>query len=66
MLINGSHQAVPFTLPDYESGSVWALQIDTSIPDEAGEPSFAGGQTFTMTGRSLVLFDLRAMADSLP
>jgi len=48
---------VEFTLPELRGACRWAREIDTNIaePDEA-TALFSAGDTYAVTGRSLLLF----------
>jgi glycogen operon protein len=56
LLLNAHHDLVEFTLPACTGGNHWALVLDTNVPDNADSGSFASGQSYGVTGRSLVLF----------
>ncbi len=56
MVLNGSHEAVDFTLPEIPGGGAWALLIDTGDGEAAGH---APGEVRTVIARSLLLFALR-------
>ncbi|MDT7951774.1 MAG: glycogen debranching protein GlgX [Acetobacteraceae bacterium] len=58
LIVNASHDAVNFQLPEVFGGSDWRLMIDTNQPDLEGEPIFPFNQDYTVTGRSLLLFEL--------
>jgi glycogen operon protein len=58
LVLNAHHDLVQFTLPSSPGGNTWSVVLDTNIPDtEAGE-SFASGQQYAVTSRSLLLFAL--------
>jgi glycogen operon protein len=59
LMMNAHSDVVDFTLPECTDGKGWDLLIDTNIPDEAGG-SFAVGDQYRTTARSLLLFELRA------
>lgn len=59
-IANGSHEAVSFTLPECAGASEWSLLIDTNDPEMAEAPPFAIGAEYTVIGRSLLLFVLKA------
>ncbi len=64
LVINGHFDMVVFTLPEYVGGSEWTLLIDTNL-EETGEKSdkktsFRSGDSYEVTARSLLLFELRA------
>jgi glycogen operon protein len=60
MVLNAHHDVVEFVLPEVVGGRQWRLLIDTNLTDEdtAGEPAFAFEHPYTVTGRSLLLFEL--------
>jgi isoamylase len=60
MIVNAHHDVVEFILPEVVGGREWRLLIDTNLTDEdtAGEPRFAFEHPYTVTGRSLLLFEL--------
>ena len=61
MILNAHDEAVEFTLPDSQNGKEWVRLLDTNVvdEDEDEEPAFPIGETYTVTGRSLLLFRLR-------
>jgi isoamylase len=60
IVLNAYHDVVEFVLPDVVGGREWRLLIDTNLTDEdtAGEPAFAFEHSYTVTSRSLLLFEL--------
>jgi len=62
MVLNGYHDLVEFTLPETVGGWHWRLLIDTNLPDDAEMGSFATGEAYGVTGRSVLLFALEADA----
>jgi glycogen operon protein len=60
MILNAHHDVVAFTLPEVPGGREWRLLIDTNLSDEdtASEPAFAFEHPYSVTGRSLLLFEL--------
>jgi isoamylase len=60
MILNAYHDVVEFTLPEVLGGREWRLLIDTNLSDEdtAGEPAFGFEHPYSVTGRSLLLFEL--------
>ena len=62
MVLNGFHDLVGFTLPETVGGSHWRLLIDTNLPEDAEMGSFAAGETYGVTARSLLLFALEGAA----
>ena len=62
LILNAYHEAVDFTLPEGSDGVAWVRLLDTNIngeDEEEEEPSFPIGETYTVTGRSLLLFVLK-------
>jgi isoamylase len=58
LVMNAHSDVVAFTLPECADGREWTLLVDTNIPD--GEiSSFAIGDTYGVTARSLLLFELK-------
>jgi glycogen operon protein len=60
-ILNAHHEAVDFILPSAPEGLAWVRLLDTNIVGEEDEeePAFDLGETYTVTGRSLLLFRLR-------
>jgi glycogen operon protein len=58
LLLNAYHEPVEFTLPAGQGGSAWDCLVDTNEP-EAEKTRFAFRKKYLVTGRSLVLFQLR-------
>ena len=58
LVLNAHHDMVNFTLPEVVGGNVWRCLLDTNIPDDSKHESFQTGETYGITGRSLVLFVL--------
>ena len=58
LLLNAYHEPVEFTLPAGQGGSGWDRLVDTNEP-EAEQARFAFKKRYLVTGRSLVLFQLR-------
>jgi isoamylase len=58
LLFNAYHEPVEFTLPAGQGGSAWDRLLDTNEP-EAERTRFAFKKKYLVTGRSLVLFQLR-------
>ena len=61
LLFNAWHDAVEFQLPEGPAGAPWRRVVDTAAtaPDEPGKPAetgFAGGTTYLVTGRSMLVF----------
>ena len=58
LVLNAHHDVVKFALPEVVGGTVWRCLLDTNIPDDSNHESFQTGETYDITGRSLVLFVL--------
>ena len=61
ILINAHHDDVPFKMPPATDGRDWRRVVDTAQPDEDDDEDtrFDLGETCNVTGRSLVVFELR-------
>jgi glycogen operon protein len=63
MVLNAHHDVVNFTFPKAVAGRDWLRLVDTNLPDADDDPEepilFRFGETYEVTGRSLVLFRLR-------
>lgn len=60
LIFNSWGDVVEFTLPSAEGGD-WKLLLDTNRPDDGPgveKESFTQGHVFTVTGRSVLLFEL--------
>ena len=58
LILNSYHDAVGFHLPEVVGGQRWTRLIDTNQLDHAEEPTFEFGASYTVTGRSILLFEL--------
>jgi isoamylase len=58
LVMNAHSDVVGFSLPECADEREWDLLIDTNIPDEDGG-SFAIGDQYGVTVRSVLLFELR-------
>ncbi len=58
LILNSYHDAVGFHLPEVVGGHRWTRLIDTNQLDHADEPTFEFGASYTVTGRSILLFEL--------
>ena len=58
ILINAHFDVVAFTLPAVVGGTEWKCLVDTNQPNLTHAPPFAFGHEYTVTGRSLLLFQL--------
>jgi glycogen operon protein len=59
MVLNAHHDLVKFTLPECAGGDQWLLLIDTNLPDDGEKGMFKTGDSYDLTGRSLLLFALK-------
>jgi isoamylase len=59
LVLNGHHDLVEYTLPEYERNAGWELLIDTNIADLDDKRVFAARSVYRAAGRSLLLFELR-------
>ncbi|MBY4945171.1 glycogen debranching protein GlgX [Cupriavidus respiraculi] len=60
LVFNAYHDVVEFTLPDIAGSDQWTCLIDTNAPVREELPTFVTGDTYQVTGRSLLLFALEA------
>jgi isoamylase len=60
LVLNAHHDVVNFTFPDVPEGDKWTVLLDTNMPVRDELPAFAAGQSYQVTGRSLLLFALDA------
>jgi glycogen operon protein len=60
MVLNAYHDLVEFSLPETPGGSYWQLLIDTNLADDDELGTFATGEVYGATGRSLLLFALES------
>ncbi|MCY0388040.1 glycogen debranching protein GlgX [Robbsia sp. Bb-Pol-6] len=60
MVFNAHHDVVDFVLPDVTGSEQWTCMIDTNVPVRDDLPQFGSGDVYQVTGRSLLLFALRA------
>jgi glycogen operon protein len=59
LVFNGHGDLVEFTLPECYGAMHWSLVVDTNIEDSSAKGMFAPGDTYGVTGRSLLLFVLQ-------
>jgi glycogen operon protein len=68
LVFNGHHDVVMFTMPEVAGGRDWLRLVDTNLPEANQDlededldhaERFSFGQTYQVTGRSLLLFLLR-------
>ena len=58
LVLNAHHDLVQFTLPACPGGDHWSVVLDTNAPESDTSESFAAGDVYQVTGRSLLLFAL--------
>jgi len=58
LVLNAHHDLVQFTLPVCAGGEHWSVVLDTNAPESETKETFASGDTYQITGRSLLLFVL--------
>ncbi len=58
LVLNAHHDVVTFTLPEVMGGNTWRCLLDTNVPDDTGMETYASGEGYVITGRSVVLFVL--------
>jgi glycogen operon protein len=58
IVLNGHHDLVKMTLPETPGGDQWSRLIDTNLPDGGEKGRFSSGDSYDVTGRSLLLFAL--------
>jgi isoamylase len=61
-IYNAHYDVVEFKLPAVADGKSWTLLVDTNQPQLAPF-SFALGQSYAVTGRSLLFFELATEPD---
>ena len=64
LVFNAYHDMVNFTLPDIPGSDIWSCLIDTNAPVREEIPTFGAGETYGVTGRSLLLFSLQARGET--
>ncbi len=67
VVFNAYHDVVNFVLPGEGEEARWSLLIDTNFPSglvEKDKANFRPGDTYAVTGRSLLLFRLEAEGDA--
>ena len=65
MVLNAAANPVDFKLPAVADGDGWMLLIDTNQPDQDAAPVFTFGHAYTVTDRSLLLFELNHKVSAL-
>ncbi|WP_296182010.1 glycogen debranching protein GlgX [Pseudomonas sp. UBA1879] len=59
LVVNSHHDGVNFTLPEVPEGVKWVNLVDTNQPESKGKAQFDFGTEYTVTPRSLLLFELQ-------
>lgn len=59
LVVNAHHDGVNFTLPEVPEGTHYECLIDTNQDDARSKEHFAFGSQYTVTPRSLLLFELK-------
>lgn len=59
LILNAHPASVNFKLPHVAQGTGWLRLLDTNTPEQNGEDAYDLGQEFVVTGRSLLLFELK-------
>ncbi len=58
LLLNGHHEAIPFTIPPARWGSTWQVDLDTAAgdpPGSDGQPTYKAGDEVPLEARSVVV-----------
>lgn len=61
LVINAHHEALDFRLPEVAQGSGWTCLLDTDKPDSRALEAHVFGSEYTVTSRSLLLFELQPL-----
>ncbi|GJD88319.1 Glycogen operon protein GlgX [Methylobacterium hispanicum] len=59
ILYNAYHDLVQFTLPETVGGEEWTRLLDTNLPDSQAVEHFKSGDSYAVTGRSMLMFVLK-------
>ncbi|WP_414473742.1 glycogen debranching protein GlgX [Microvirga sp. M2] len=59
LIVNAHHDVVKCRLPPVTGGTGWICLVDTNKPELSFPTPFRFGKEYTVTGRSLLLFQLR-------
>ncbi len=62
IVINDYHDLVEFTLPECPGGDTWKLLVDTNLSDNSENGTFAVGEVYGVTARSLLVLALVSAA----
>jgi len=58
LIVNSHYDGVNFTLPQVPEGEHWVCLMDTNHDGDPPDVHFEPGSHYTVTGRSLLLFEL--------
>jgi len=64
LVLNAHHDVVNFTLPGHAGDERWRLLIDTNVEDKLAKTAFAKDDVYSVTARSLLLFQLLGVTDA--
>ncbi len=64
LILNSHSDVVNFTLPEVAGGTGWTCLLDSNRPEDHSKESFEFDAEFTVTGRSLLLFELQRDSNS--
>jgi glycogen operon protein len=59
LVVNAHHDVVNFELPEVPEGAGWICLVDTNHNEVSGDELFDFGIEYAVTGRSLLLFELK-------
>jgi glycogen operon protein len=59
ILLNADPEAVAFKLPVYAGGRVWICLLNTTQSEHSAPQSYAAGEAYPLSGRSLLLLASR-------
>jgi isoamylase len=62
LIVNSYWDMVPFKLPKVAGGHAWRCVVDTDKPDQIEAASFTLEDTYEVTGRSMLVFELKKEA----
>ena len=64
LVFNAYHDVVDFEMPDIPGSDQWTCLIDTNAPVREELPEFDAGNTYQVTGRSMLLFALHTRGET--
>jgi len=62
LILNAHHDLVQFTMPHNADAAGWKLLFDTNVPETDTGEQFSPGDTYDVTARSFVAFELETNA----